>query len=39
MNGSKRHLQNLIFPQGILYDKKSDQIEPLAVNSFYIVNP
>ena len=37
--GNKRRLQNLIFPEGICYDKKSDHIEPLAVNSFFVVNP
>ena len=36
--GNKRRLQNLIFPQGIRSDKKSDHIEPLAVNSFFVLN-
>ena len=37
--GNKRRLQNLIFPEGICYDKKSDDIEPLAVNCFFAISP
>lgn len=30
----KRHFQSLIFPDGILYNKENDDIEPLSKNEF-----
>ncbi len=30
----KRHFQNLVFPDGILYNKENDDIEPLSKNEF-----
>ena len=30
----KRHLQEVIFPDGIVWDKKNDDIEPLSKNEF-----
>ena len=30
----KRHLQNLIFPDGMVWDKENDDIEPVSKNEF-----
>ena len=32
--GHKRHLQNLVFPDGMVWDKENDDIEPLSKNEF-----
>lgn len=37
--GDKQRFQNLLFPQGILFNKENRYIEPLKVNQFFIVNP
>lgn len=36
--GDKQRLQNLIFPQGIIYNKENSHIEPLSINHFFNVN-
>ena len=36
--GDKQSFQNLIFPEGVLFDKKNSHIEPITVNNFFIVN-
>ncbi len=36
--GDKQRFQNLLFPQGILYNKENKHIEPLTVNRFFVVN-
>ena len=36
--GDKQRFQKLLFPEGILFDKKNRNIEPLTVNQFFIVN-
>lgn len=28
--GQKRHIQNLVFPEGFVWSKKNDDIEPLS---------
>ncbi len=33
----KRHIQNLVFPDGLVWDKKNDHIEPLSRNGFMFV--
>ena len=33
----KKRIQNLIFPDGLVYDKKNDDIEPLSLNDFLFV--
>jgi DNA invertase Pin-like site-specific DNA recombinase len=33
--GDKQRFQNLIFPEGIIYDKENSHIEPLSVNNFF----
>ena len=37
--GDKQRFQNLLFPNGIYFDKENRHIEPLTVNQFFIVNP
>ena len=32
--GHKRHLQNLVFPDGVFWSKEDDDIEPLSKNEF-----
>ncbi len=32
--GHKRHLQNLVFPDGVVWNKEDDNIEPLSKNEF-----
>ena len=32
--GHKRQLQNLVFPDGIIWNKETDDIEPLSKNEF-----
>ncbi len=34
----KRRLQNLVFPEGFVYDKNKDDIEPIRVNGFFLLN-
>ena len=34
----KKRIQNLIFPDGLVYDKKNDDIEPLSLNDFLFVS-
>ena len=36
--GDKKRFQNLLFPEGILFDKENRHIEPLTVNQFFIIN-
>jgi len=36
--GDKQRLQNLIFPNGIIYDKENSHIEPLSINHFFNIN-
>ena len=36
--GNKQRFQNLLFPNGILFDKENKYIEPLAVNQFFTTN-
>ena len=33
----KRRVQNLIFPDGLIYNKENDDIEPLSMNDFLFV--
>ena len=33
----KRRVQNLIFPDGLVYNKENDDIEPLSLNDFLFV--
>ena len=35
--GNKKRIQNLIFPDGLVYDKENDDIEPLSKNEFLFV--
>ncbi|GAB6121183.1 recombinase family protein [Dysgonomonas termitidis] len=35
--GDKQRLQNLIFPEGIIYNKENNHIEPLSINNFFNV--
>ena len=35
----KRHIQKLVFPDGIVYSKENDDIEPLSKNDFLFVYP
>ena len=35
--GHKRQLQNLIFPEGLVWRKENEDIEPLSVNGFLFV--
>lgn len=35
----KRQLQKLIFPEGILYDKKNDTVQTPGVNSLFLSIP
>ena len=32
--GHKRHLQNLVFPEGLVWSKENDDIEPVSKNEF-----
>ena len=34
---NKKRIQNLIFPDGLVYDKENDDIEPLSKNEFLFV--
>lgn len=34
----KRRLQKLIFPNGFIYDKNNEHIEPKTVNQFFLLN-
>ena len=34
----KRRLQNLVFPEGFIYDKNKADIEPIRVNEFFLLN-
>ena len=33
----KRYIQNLVFPEGLVYSKENDDIEPLSKNEFMFV--
>ena len=35
--GHKRQMQNLIFPEGLVWSKENEDIEPLSVNDFLFV--
>ena len=35
--GNKKRIQNLIFPDGLVYNKENDDIEPLSKNEFLFV--
>ena len=35
--GNKKRIQNLIFPDGLVYDKENDDIEPISKNEFLFV--
>ncbi len=37
--GQKRHIQNLVFPEGFVWSKKNDDIEPLSKNEFFFQYP
>lgn len=37
--GQKRHIQNLVFPEGFVWNKKNDDIEPLSKNEFFFQYP
>lgn len=36
--GDKQRLQNLMFPEGILFDKKNEHIEPISINQLFEIN-
>ena len=33
----KRHIQNLVFPDGLVYSRENDDIEPISKNEFLFV--
>ena len=37
--GQKRHIQNFVFPEGFVWNKKNDDIEPLSKNEFFFQYP
>ena len=32
--GNKKRIQNLTFPNGLIYNKENDDIEPISINEF-----
>ena len=37
--GDKKRFQKLLFPEGFVFDKENKVIEPLFINSMFILNP
>ena len=33
----KKRIQNLIFPDGLVYNKENDDIEPISKNEFIVI--